>query len=296
MKRAIIPAIAMLLCLPPASANAAPPKEITSIEFLHEVMWHLYRWYVDERDVDKLAGTAEVEFWVRELSAKLDAGDKSLFGEIIIPDLDVSVVVKKSDYSVEELGLQVKNARFKIVNVSRPSPKIMPDNCVRVKTNYRELKNYSHGKRALTRFPDEEITRLFQKSALEAINSYLQDRKPDGKKSAAADVKGLDPEGIIHLAALLEISNETWAFWEPGKLLLHFSSDTDIENPAAWKHGGVAVKPYNIAEQTVISLDEVAGSNAYMTRDQVGRILFNSIVLGRRLPLVYGAAVKEKHQ
>ena len=40
---------------------------------------------------------------------------------------------------------------------------------------------------------------------------------------------------------------------------------------------------YNIDEQTVVSLDEVAGSNAYMTRDQVGRALFNCIVLGRRL-------------
>jgi hypothetical protein len=35
----------------------------------------------------------------------------------------------------------------------------------------------------------------------------------------------------------------------------------------------------------VVSLDEVAGSNAYMTRDHVGRILFNCIVLGRRVIL-----------
>jgi hypothetical protein len=35
----------------------------------------------------------------------------------------------------------------------------------------------------------------------------------------------------------------------------------------------------------VVSLDEVAGSNAFMTRDQAGRILFNCMVLGRRLEL-----------
>ena len=41
----------------------------------------------------------------------------------------------------------------------------------------------------------------------------------------------------------------------------------------------------DIDEQTVVSLDEVAGSNAYLTRDQVGRALFNCIVLGKRMIL-----------
>jgi hypothetical protein len=47
----------------------------------------------------------------------------------------------------------------------------------------------------------------------------------------------------------------------------------------------MAVKLYDIDEQVVVSLDEVAGSNAYMTRDQVGRVLFNCIVLGKRVVL-----------
>ena len=47
----------------------------------------------------------------------------------------------------------------------------------------------------------------------------------------------------------------------------------------------MAVDLYDIDEQVVVSLDEVAGSNAYMTRDQVGRALFNCIVLGRRVVL-----------
>ena len=31
-----------------------------------------------------------------------------------------------------------------------------------------------------------------------------------------------------------------------------------------------------------MSLNEAAGSNAFMTRDQIGRALYNCIVLGRR--------------
>ena len=40
---------------------------------------------------------------------------------------------------------------------------------------------------------------------------------------------------------------------------------------------------YDIDEQVVVSLDEVAGSNAYLTRDHVGRILFNCMVHGETI-------------
>ena len=90
---------------------------------------------------------------------------------------------------------------------------------------------------------------------------------------------------IVHLAPLSDVANEAWIFWETGRLLIRFSSDIDLEHPALWEHDQLAVELFNIDEQTVVSLDEVAGSNAYMTRDQVGRILFNCIVLGKRLTL-----------
>ena len=52
-----------------------------------------------------------------------------------------------------------------------------------------------------------------------------------------------------------------------------------------WEHEDLAVKMYDLDEQVVVSLDEVAGSNAYLTRDQVGRALYNCVVLGKRLEL-----------
>jgi hypothetical protein len=52
-----------------------------------------------------------------------------------------------------------------------------------------------------------------------------------------------------------------------------------------WEHDELAVSFYDLDEQVVVSLDEVAGSNAYLTRDQVGRALFNCIVLGKRVAL-----------
>jgi hypothetical protein len=45
------------------------------------------------------------------------------------------------------------------------------------------------------------------------------------------------------------------------------------------------VKTWDVLNQVVVSLDEAAGSNAFMTRDQIGRALYNCVVLGRRLEI-----------
>jgi hypothetical protein len=42
----------------------------------------------------------------------------------------------------------------------------------------------------------------------------------------------------------------------------------------------LGIRTYDVLTQTVVSLDEAAGSNEFLTRDQVGRALYNCIVLG----------------
>ena len=49
------------------------------------------------------------------------------------------------------------------------------------------------------------------------------------------------------------------------------------------EHDELAVRIFDIDEQVVVSLDEVPGSNAYLTRDQVGRVLYNCMVYGKSL-------------
>lgn len=259
------------------------------------MVWHLYRWYLDEQDTDKLAGNKDLVFWVRGVYPKLDPGDKSLFGEILIPDLDVDVSVKKADYTIPELNATIKNDRFKITNVARPCPKKKPEGYTTVKINYRILKDYAHDKRTLARYPQEEIMARFKEAAGDAIQKHLIGREQDGLETKAGKWEEVRKQPqTLYLAPVLEVANETWAFWETGKMLLRFSSDTDLENPAVWTQGNVAVRLYNIAEQTVVSLDEVPGSNAYMTRDQVGRALFNCVVLGQQLSLDLAGADKQQ--
>ncbi len=260
------------------SAFSAQPEKCSFFEeeYLFEVMRHLYRWYLDETDVEKIVGKTEIKFLVRELDPELDPGDKSRFGEIVIPALDVRVAVKKADYTIEKLGLLVKNDDFKIISVAKGGLSSATDGYKTVITSYQKMRDYAHRTRAQARFPEDELLLRMRSSARRSIFEYMEEREKDEMEKL---------ERVIHIAPLSEIANETWVFWEAGRMLIHFSSDIDLENPAIWDHDEMTVKLFNIDEQTVVSLDEVAGSNAYMTRDQVGRILFNCIVLGQRIVL-----------
>ena len=198
----------------------------------------------------------------------------------------MTVSVKKADYEVPELDLKVKNDRFKIINVARGMCPETADGYTVVKTSYEEMKDYGNKTRLLVRFPEGEFLLRLRRTAHEEIREYLQGREKEGLPFRAGTFEELEKmDQVVHLSPLSEVANEIWIFWETGRMLIRFASDTDLENPDIWEHEELGIDLYNIDEQTVVSLDEVAGSNAYMTRDQVGRALFNCVVLGKRLVL-----------
>jgi len=286
MKTSVQVVLSVCLCLLPAAADTPPPEEITSIEYLYEVVHHLYRWHLDERDAEKVVGKQDIPFWVRGVRPELDANDQSAFGEVVIPDLDVAVSVKKADYTIPELGVTVRNDRFKIINVARGHLPATPDGCEVVRTSYPAMRDYAHRTRSQARFPEGELLMRMRVSAHGQIRDYLRGREKAGLESRIGTYDELlKQEQVVHMAPLSEVANETWMFWETGRMLIRYASDIDLEHPAVWAHDELAVNIYDIDEQTVVSLDEVAGSNAYMTRDQVGRALFNCVVLGRRVEL-----------
>jgi hypothetical protein len=106
----------------PASqaTESAPPAELLQTTNLSEVVRHLYRWYLDENDVERIANQTNMEFRVRRVNAKLDPGDQSIFAEIVLPQLDTIITLKKADYTVEETKAQVKSRNFRIKNVGLP--------------------------------------------------------------------------------------------------------------------------------------------------------------------------------
>jgi hypothetical protein len=93
---------------------------------------------------------------------------------------------------------------------------------------------------------------------------------------------------IAYLAPLSPVANEAWVYLENQKLLVRFASDIDLINPDVWKHEALMVRTWDVRNQVVVSLDEAAGSNAFMTRDQIGRALYNCVILGQRLEMGSG--------
>ena len=258
---------------PAEAAAVAPPAEVLEPTFLYEITRHLYRWYMDESDVEKQAGELDFPFWVRRADAPLDPGDRSATATILLPRMGIEVKVKKADYAIEELGLAVKSKGFRIVNVARvPVPAAPPPGTAVAAVEYAAMKDYLFRTRTQAEFPDEA---MFERLRV-ALREHLG--LDPGKREAG--------EQVVHVAPLSPVANELWVFNENHKLLIRFSSDVDLENPETWAHQVLGVRTYDVLTQTVVSLDEAAGSNAFLTRDQIGRALFNCVVLGRRIAVV----------
>jgi hypothetical protein len=79
------------------------------------------------------------------------------------------------------------------------------------------------------------------------------------------------------------VANETWVLWEIRRKLFYISSDIDLEDPAVWKYQTLTFRTFDLKQQVVVAHEEASGSNFYLTRHQVSRVLFNCIVLGQRI-------------
>lgn len=268
----------LLLCFM-ASAYAqkpegAPPSaEVLEPTYLYEITRHLYRWYMDESDVERDPGGKSLIFWVRRLDVELDEGDHSEIDSICLPLMGIEVRVKKADYVIEDTGVAVKSKGFRIVNVQREDmPEEPPPGTVVVETGYDQMRDYLVRTRLQAEFPDADMREHLRVAVLEYLGLDPEKREPGEK--------------IVHIAPLSPVANELWVFVEHKKALIRFASDIDLENPEMWKHQALGIRTYDIPNRTVVSMNEAAGSNAYLTRDQVGRALFNCVILGQRLAVV----------
>lgn len=267
-------------------ANAVPPALLDE-PWLHEIVRHLYRWYIDERDIDAVIRAKDVVFWVRELRPKLDEGDRSLFGEVVLPQFKLRVRVKKADYTIPELNVTVKNDGYRITSVARMEGEgEKPADAAEVRVNYERLREALFKSRASVTFPEGEL--------LERLRAGVRNQVAKEQPELLAPAPGPPPTQVVFLAPLSPVANETWVFWETGRALIRFASDIDLTNPAVWDHEELAVKVFPLDKKVVVSLDEVSGSNAFMTRDEAGRVIFNCVVLGKRIELTPGVAGEKK--
>lgn len=291
MKKSILLSLA-IICFSPFftlnAENAAKtkiPPEVIEKQFLYEVTRHLYRWYLDEIDVEKLAENKELVFMVRAIDMKLDDGDKSQYVEIILPALKLSVKMKKADYRIDELNVNVQSNSFKIKNVDRQLKDFeTPDGCVSVAFDIKQMKDYLFNTRNKGEFPSPELYERIKKAFREEFNDVLVKNVPDEQ---------FKTERVTFIAPLSPVANVVWAYLDHGKLLVRCSSDIDLTNPDAWEHESLSFKLYDVKNQMVVALDENAGDNSFMTRDQIGRALYNCVVLGQRIVVSAADAKKD---
>jgi hypothetical protein len=257
-----------------SSLTAEPDAELIEHEYLSEVTRHLYRWYLDERDVMPSIHRGQFVFWVTQIERELDEDDNSRFAEITLPRLGIVVDVKKAHYEIPELDLVVKNESYKVTSVDRQMPsETMPEGAIKVTLPYEQMRDYLFQTRNKMEAPTGKLLEQMRAAANEEYDEYRTARalpEPDGRQ-------------LVYLGPISSVANEIWVYWETGRLLMRFQSDMDLTNPGVLEHDELPVKIFDIDEQVVVSLDEVPGSNAYLTRDQVGRVLYNCMVFGKSL-------------
>jgi hypothetical protein len=249
-----------------------PPAEVTEPPYLFEIVRHIYRWYLDENDVERAVASKDFTFWARGLEPTLDEGDHSRFAEIAMPLFGVSVKVKQSDYRIEETDAEIKTDNFRITNVARMDPGAdRPEDAREITVAFAEMKDFLFRTRNQAQFPDEALFERLR-AALRKHAGVAPEHREPGRQTA-------------FLSPLSPVANEWWVYWENRRMLIRFTSDIDLTNPAVWDRETLSVRTFDAYSQVVVSMDEAPGSSIFMTRDQVGRALYNCLVLGRKLEL-----------
>lgn len=266
------------------AATPTPSSESLQKPFMFELVRYLYRWHLDADDLKRPEKGDQFVFWVRDLEKALDEGDESRFAEVVIPHFGMLVTLKFSNYHIAELGVHIRNDGYKVVHVTRHiPPALIPAGYTLVSVDAKEMVDHLFRTRNDKTFPSEQMLLPMRDSVGRVVEEDFEKRGAD-----------IPNEGqILHLAPLSPVVNESWFFWETGRMLIRVASDIDLNHPLVWQQDSLFVDTYDLESQVVVSMDEAAGSNAYLTRDQIGRVLYNCIVLGVRLetPAPAGEAV-----
>jgi hypothetical protein len=260
-----------ILQAPPAKSEAADLfAELGGEPAFFELARYLYRWYLDENDFAGLKSQGTPQLWLRRVRAEADTDDNSRYLEALLPSIGVGVRLKKADYRIAELNLAVKSGGYRIVRVSReahPPVAQLGDDAV-IGLDLGAL-----GERLFK-------TRLEREEVVPSLRTYIECSV--SRQADEIDATRRSQSKTLHVAPVQAIDNEVWVFWEEGKRLFRFSSDLDLARADPQTYELMAVDIYDTLAQTVVSFDERPGDNRFVTRDQVGRALYNCVVLGRK--------------
>jgi hypothetical protein len=253
-----------------AAGGDAASSPVLQKQFILEVMKHLYRWNFDQSYVLEAGKLDTLEVWARPLHPHLDTGDRSEFTELWIPAVNMRVELKRSDYAVPEMNLEIVDHSFKVKRVTRQlRPPASRSNYAVAHYELSEVRDYLFA----TRTNRVAVSDNLRAAARKLMADYLKKAHPDR----------FTEDQILYLAPISTVSNDVWVFWETGRRILHFSADVDLSNPGFAEISQLRMEVIDLDKDVVASTKEVPGSNAFVTKDWVGRLFFNCILYGERL-------------
>ena len=225
---------------------------------------------MDETMLNNNDNLAVLEVWLRPQHPHLDTDDQSKFYEVLIPEMLYRVQMKKADYSIAELGMRVTNHNFKVISVERLDARPpIPADAEKVTFQRQQIMDYFFRTRNEKLFPGDEL--------LYRMESAVTAEMPTIVSNALTTAQ------TIYVAPISPVSNDLWLFWETQRMLIKFSSDADLKSETYWSNKKLGVRFYDLDKNVVVSLSEVAGSNAFVTRDWAARVLFNCVVNGKKI-------------
>jgi len=260
----------LILCF--AAFNSSANTEFIkpeNAEYLRGVLEYVYFWHLDPAHFFEDDQDTNIEILVKRNSYSKDLNNKSTRYELIVPDLNLGISLVKANYKIQELDLQITNASYKVVAVN-------PDFREPVTNKEFQIRFLSEG---------NMMKRLFQNRYKPAVlSNYVKTNIYNSlvKLSKLELGHPLKKEHIFYVGPLSDYSNDIWIFWEAERKIVKLSSASDYTSKAYWQLLPIYVKIYDLDSDVVVSLSEVSGSNAYITKDFAGRIMFNCIVNGKK--------------
>jgi len=253
-----------------AVADGAASRPVLQKQFVLDVLQHLYRWHFDQSYVLEAGQVDTLEVWARPLHPRLDTGDRSEFAELWIPALNLRVELKRPDYTVPEMNLEIVDPSFKVKRVTRQlRPPVARSNYQVASYALSEVRDYLFA----TRTNRVAVSDNLRTAARKLIADYLRKAHP----------APFTEDQILYLAPLSPVCNDVWVLWESDRKILLFSADMDPANPGFAQLSQLQMEVIDLDKDVVASTTEVPGSNVFVTKDWVGRLFFNCILYGERM-------------
>jgi len=177
--------------------------------------------------------------------------------------------LKEADHSVPERKLVLKDDSFKVRVVHRIDASHVPHSgWTKLRFAGQSVETYLFQNRNRQIFPD----RAFDSRIRVALAGYLREHH---KQELTRGIQ------TFYAAPISRVCNELWIYWENRRTALHVAADGDLADPRIWEQLPLHLREVVLERGPTVMPEAIPGRERSVSREWAGRLLYNSIVLGR---------------